>query len=95
MAVASALLATLVGASDTALLKIRERSAEDAARDAVVGGVTGAVGSLLLLAHRYVTRVVAGPVRRAAQMAKRISRDDLAARVPETRTGEMAGSSRP
>ena len=91
MAVASALLATLVGASDTALLKSRERSAEDAARDTV----TGAVGSLLLLAHRYVTRVVVSPVRRAAQTAKRISGGDLAARVPETGTGEMAGSSRP
>jgi signal transduction histidine kinase len=83
-------------AANAGLLASRELSAVDEARRAVIGAVIGAAASILLLvlAFGYMTRVVVGPIRRAAQMAERIAGGDLGARVPETGTSEIAGLER-
>jgi signal transduction histidine kinase/CHASE3 domain sensor protein len=62
-----------------------------AARRAVVVGVGGLAGSLLLVLGftGYLTRVIVLPVRRAAGMAGRLASGDLEARLPETGADEI------
>jgi signal transduction histidine kinase len=68
----------------------RERADADA-RQAIVVAALGLAGStaLIVLFGAYLTRAVALPVRRAALMAGRLARGDLATRMPETGTGEV------
>jgi signal transduction histidine kinase len=68
----------------------RERSSADARR-AVVAGVVGLAGSVLLILvfSAYLTRSIVEPVRRAARMAGRLAGGDLSTRMPETGVGEI------
>jgi signal transduction histidine kinase len=74
-----------------ARITTRQDGADAAARRAVVGGVAGLAGSLLLVVvfTGYLTRVIVLPVRRAAGMAGRLAGGDLDARLPETSAGEI------
>jgi signal transduction histidine kinase len=74
-----------------ARVSTRQASADAAARHAIVGGVGGLAGSivLVLVFTGYLTRVVVLPVRRAAGMAGRLAGGDLDARLPETSVAEI------
>jgi signal transduction histidine kinase/CHASE3 domain sensor protein len=69
----------------------RQDSADAAARRAIVGGVAGLAGSLLLVLvfTGYLTRVIVLPVRRVAGMAGRLAGGDLDVRLPEIGAGEI------
>jgi signal transduction histidine kinase len=68
-------------------------ASEAAARRAYIGAAIGIIASLALvvLHAAYLMRVIVGPVRRAATMAGRLAGGDLAARLPETGSGEIGG----
>jgi signal transduction histidine kinase len=74
-----------------ALFVTRQDDADAAARRAIVGGVAGLAGSILLVGAFtvYLTRVIVRPVRRAAGMAGRVAGGDLKARLPETGADEI------
>jgi len=78
-------------ATERALITARQDSADGDARRAIVVGIVGLAGSLLLilLFAAYLTRAVGRPVRRAADTAGRLAGGDLAVRMPETGVGEI------
>lgn len=69
----------------------RQNDSDANARRAVVAAGAGLVGSivLILLFAGYLTRAIVLPVRRAAVMAGRLARGDLAVRMSETGTAEI------
>jgi signal transduction histidine kinase len=69
----------------------RQQVSAEAARRAIIAGVAGLVGSivLILLFAGYLTREIVRPVRRAALMAGRLAGGDLEARMPENGAGEV------
>ncbi|MDP9219958.1 MAG: CHASE3 domain-containing protein [Actinomycetota bacterium] len=77
--------------AEQALSTARQDRTDAAARRAIVGGVTGLAGSILLVLAftGYLTRLIVRPVRRAAGMAGRLARGDLDARMPETSVDEI------
>jgi signal transduction histidine kinase len=79
-------------AVERARVTTRQDRADAAARRAIVGGVGGLAGSILLVVvfTGYLTRVIVLPVRRAAGMAGRLAGGDLDARLPETSADEIA-----
>ena len=82
-------------AEDTPLEERRDRAAA-AARRAILAAAGGLVGSLLLIAlvAGYLSRAIVAPLRGAAEMAGRLARGDLAARLPETAMGEIGSLER-
>jgi signal transduction histidine kinase len=78
-------------AAEHARVTTRQDHADLVARRAIIGGVAGLAGSILLvvLFAGYLTRVIVRPVRRAAGMAGRLARGDLEARLPETSADEI------
>lgn len=83
-------------AGERGLLAERQDSADVAARRAIAAGLVGLAGSILivLLFAAYLARVIVVPLRRAAGMAGRLARGDLAARMPETGAGEIGALQR-
>jgi signal transduction histidine kinase len=77
--------------SERAVITGRQDSADTDARRAIVLGIVGLAGSVLLiiLFAAYLTRGVGRPIRRAADVAGRLAGGDLAARVPNTGVGEI------
>ena len=73
------------------LLSERQDRADADARRAIVLGIIGLGGSLVLVAFfaLYLLRSVGRPVRRAAGMASRLAGGDLTVRMPETGSGEI------
>jgi signal transduction histidine kinase len=69
----------------------QRRRSDANARRAIVVGVAGLVGSLVLIAAYtgYVTRTVVVPVRRVAATARRLADGDLDARVPGRGAAEI------
>jgi signal transduction histidine kinase len=78
-------------AAEYSRVTTRQDRADEAARRAIIAGVVGLTGSILLvvLFTAYLTRVIVRPVRRAAGMAGRVAGGDLEARVPETSADEI------
>jgi signal transduction histidine kinase len=78
-------------ATERQIFATREKHADDDARQAVFIATGGLVGSMLLIVlfGGYLTRAVALPVRRAAEMAGRLADGELSTRMPETGTGEV------
>jgi signal transduction histidine kinase len=72
-------------------LRLRENSADTAARRATIAGGIGIAASLLLilLFTGYLSRLIVRPVRRAAHMADRLAGGDLSTRMPENDVGEI------
>jgi signal transduction histidine kinase/CHASE3 domain sensor protein len=68
-----------------------KETADAAAQRASAAAALGIAGSIALIAlyAGYITRAIVRPVRRAAQMANRLSGGDLSARLPETGAGEI------
>jgi signal transduction histidine kinase len=81
-------------AVEHARVTTRQGRADAAAGRAVVGGVAGLAGSLLLVLvfTGYLTHVIVLPVRRAAGMAGRLAGGDLGARLPEPVRARSASS---
>ena len=77
--------------AEHARVTTRQDQADAAARRAIVGGVAGLAGSILLVVvfTGYLTRVIVRPVRHAAGMAGRLAGGDLEARLPETGAAEI------
>jgi signal transduction histidine kinase len=65
--------------------------ADSATNRAYAAAAVGVAASLVLIAlyAAYLSRAIVVPVRRAAQMAGRLSGGDLSARMPETGPGEI------
>jgi signal transduction histidine kinase len=78
-------------ATERARITTRQDRADAAAHHAIVGGVAGLTGSLLLVLvfTGYLARVIVLPVRRAAGMAGRLADGNLGARMPETGAAEI------
>jgi signal transduction histidine kinase/uncharacterized small protein (DUF1192 family) len=78
-------------ATERTVVTTRQDHADAAARRALVGGVAGLGGSILLVGAftGYLTRVIVRPVRRAAGMAGRLAGGDLDARLPEAGADEI------
>jgi signal transduction histidine kinase len=78
-------------AAERQIFTSRETHADDDSRRAVITAAAGLVGSMLLIVlfGGYLTRAVALPVRRAAEMAGRLAAGDLSTRMPESGTGEV------
>jgi signal transduction histidine kinase len=78
-------------ATERVRMTTRQEAADAAARRAIVGGVAGLAGSILLVLvfTGYLTRVIVRPVRRAAEMSGRLAGGDLGARLPETGADEI------
>ncbi len=78
-------------ATERDTLTERQERDEENSRRAVIAGIVGLAGSLLLvlLFASYLTRAIVGPVRRAALMAGRLAGGDLSVRMPETATAEV------
>ncbi|HEY4411155.1 MAG TPA: histidine kinase, partial [Acidimicrobiia bacterium] len=60
---------------------------------AAAGGVGGSIALVALFAA-YLTRVIVGPLRRAAAMAGNLAGGDLSVRMPETGPGEVGALER-
>jgi signal transduction histidine kinase len=78
-------------ATEQNLAGSRQDSSEAAARRALLVAACGVAGSILLIVvfAGYLTRAIAGPVRRAATMAGRLASGELGARMPERGVGEI------
>jgi signal transduction histidine kinase len=74
----------------------RENAADEAGRGAIVAGVAGLAGSiiLVLLFTGYVGRTIVRPIRQAAAMADRLAGGDLSTRMPEAGAGEIGALER-
>jgi signal transduction histidine kinase len=74
----------------------RESASRTDSRQAVLAGVVGLTGSVLLIVlfSAYLNRWIVGPVRRAAGMAGRLAGGDLSTRMPETGVGEIGALER-
>lgn len=72
-------------------LTARETTADEAGGRAIVAGVAGLAGSIVLVSlfAGYLRRTIVRPIRRAAAMADRIAGGDLGTRSPETGAGEI------
>ncbi|GGO27244.1 hypothetical protein GCM10010116_54620 [Microbispora rosea subsp. aerata] len=73
------------------ILAARQERASAAAVEATAAASVGVAGSILLilLFDTYLIRSIIRPVRNAAAVASRLAGGDLAARMPETGTGEI------
>jgi len=78
-------------AAEHARVTQRQDTADAAARRAIIGGVTGLAGSIVIVVvfTGYLTRVIVRPVRRAAGMAGRLAGGDLEARLSEQGAAEI------
>ena len=78
-------------ATERGLSAAREDRSDAAARRAIVAGVGGLAGSvvLILIFSGYLTRQIVLPVRRASVMAGRLADGDLGTRMPESSIGEI------
>jgi signal transduction histidine kinase len=76
--------------------QVNARAGKDAARRAYVGAAVGIGASIVLVAlyASYLTRAIAGPIRRAAALTTRLAGGDLGARLPETSVGEIGALER-
>lgn len=83
-------------ATERVLSAAREDRSDAAARRAIVAGVVGLAGSivLILIFSGYLTRQIVLPVRRAAVMAGRLADGDLGTRMPESSIGEIGALER-
>jgi signal transduction histidine kinase len=82
--------------AERARLAAREVESDEAADRATVAAAVGIAGSvlLILLFTGYLTRVMVQPLRRAADLAGRLARGDLAVRMPEGGVGEIGDLAR-
>ena len=78
-------------ATERRLLTERQEDSDSDAHKATVAASAGLVGSIVLLVlfASYLVRAIVLPIRRAAGMASRVAGGDLAARMPESRIGEV------
>jgi signal transduction histidine kinase len=69
----------------------RQEAADSDAQRAIFIGAVGLAGSTLLIVlfGTYLTRAIALPIRRAADMAGRLAGGDLSSRMAETGAGEV------
>jgi signal transduction histidine kinase len=83
-------------ATGRALLDERDSSADAAARRAAAAATVGVAGSIFLIVvfAGYLTRVIVGPLRRAARMADQLAGGDLRTRMPEHDVGEIGALER-
>jgi PAS domain S-box-containing protein len=85
-----------IATAERARLTARTRSADRAARRALVAGLAGLVLLLALVVAfgAYVARRIARPVRAMSSAAERMTGGDLTVRVPAGGAGELDGLSR-